>query len=87
MHPTVVAGKTRFARRLWICNCACLVCAALLGVLGATIVQFYKVDPKAAYLLLPYLGWSTFAAALTINIYINNPEANLICCSDACMLP
>lgn len=47
---------------------------ALLGVLSATIVQFYKVDPTAAYLLLPYLAWSTYAAALTINIYKHNPQ-------------
>jgi tryptophan-rich sensory protein len=44
----------------------------LLGVLGATIVEFRKVDPTAAYLLLPYLGWSTFATALTYNIWTNN---------------
>lgn len=44
----------------------------LLGVLGATIVEFKKVDPTAAYLLLPYLGWSTFATALTYNIWTKN---------------
>ncbi|KAK9813948.1 hypothetical protein WJX73_006152 [Symbiochloris irregularis] len=47
---------------------------ALVGVLVATIVEFHKVDPTAAYLLLPYLGWTTFAAALTINIYRHNPQ-------------
>ena len=48
--------------------------AALLGVLSATIVEFNKVSPDAAKLLLPYLGWTTFAAALTLDIWKRNPE-------------
>ena len=52
---------------------------ALLGVLAATIVQFHKVDPTAAHLMLPYLAWTTFAAALTINVYKNNPEVEYAC--------
>jgi len=28
----------------------------------------------AAQLLLPYLAWTSFATALTINIWQNNPE-------------
>lgn len=47
---------------------------ALLGVLGATIWEFSKVDALAAQLMLPYLGWVSFATALTWNIYLNNPE-------------
>jgi benzodiazapine receptor len=46
----------------------------LLGVLTATVVEFNKVSPQAAYLLLPYLGWSTFAAVLTLDIWKRNPE-------------
>ena len=41
--------------------------AALLGVLTATIVEFHKVKPEAAYLLLPYLAWTSYAAALTVS--------------------
>ncbi|PSC76292.1 translocator -like [Micractinium conductrix] len=48
---------------------------ALVGVLGATIYEFSKVDTLAAQLLIPYLGWVSFATALTINIWQNNPEA------------
>ena len=48
--------------------------AALLGVLTATIFEFHKVSPDAAYLLLPYLGWSTFAAVLTLDIWRRNPK-------------
>ena len=51
-----------------------LPCAALLGVLAATIVTFHEVSPTAAYLLVPYFGWSAFAAALTANIYVHNPR-------------
>ena len=45
---------------------------ALLGVLAATIFEFNKVDPLAAKLMLPLMGWTSFAAALTWNIYLNN---------------
>ena len=48
--------------------------AALLGVLTATIFEFHKVSPDAANLLLPYLGWSTFAAVLTLDIWRRNPQ-------------
>lgn len=57
-------------RRLPCCN------AALLGVLTATIFEFHKVSPDAAYLLLPYLGWSTFAAVLTLDIWRRNPQVH-----------
>lgn len=48
----------------------------LLGVLGATILEFHKVDPTAAALLLPYLAWTSFASALTWNIFLNNPDVS-----------
>lgn len=47
---------------------------ALLGMVGATIYEFNKVDPLAAKLMLPYLAWTSFATALTWNIHLNNPE-------------
>ncbi|KAK9811304.1 hypothetical protein WJX72_001454 [[Myrmecia] bisecta] len=53
---------------------ALLDITALLGVLSATIVKFHEVSPEAAYLLLPYLGWTSFAAALTYDIYKKNPK-------------
>jgi len=49
-------------------------------VLTATVVEFHKVSPDAAYLLLPYLGWSTFAAVLTLDIWKRNPEVPLHIC-------
>ena len=47
--------------------------AALLGVLTATMVSFHKVSPTAAYALVPYFLWSSYAAALTASIYQRNP--------------
>lgn len=41
----------------------------LLGVLGATISEFSKMDRTAAALMLPYLAWTSYATALTYNIW------------------
>ena len=43
--------------------------AGLLGLLSATIVEFKKVDPTAAYLMLPYLGWTTFATVRALRYW------------------
>lgn len=48
---------------------------ALLGVLVATTVAFYRIDRVAGYMMLPYLAWVAFAAALTANIYRKNRDA------------
>ena len=45
----------------------------LWGAIVATIVAFARIRPVAGGLLLPYLGWSTFAAALNIAIARRNP--------------
>ncbi len=37
-----------------------------------TINRFHKVSPAAAYLMLPYLLWTTFAAYLNLAVYILN---------------
>lgn len=48
--------------------------AALEGFIIATIVLFYDVIGDLVLpLLLPYLAWVTYAAALTIWIWYNNP--------------
>mmetsp|Transcript_15390 Transcript_15390/g.46462 ORF Transcript_15390/g.46462 Transcript_15390/m.46462 type:complete len:179 (+) Transcript_15390:96-632(+) len=44
----------------------------LIGVLTATIVEFAKVDRSAAMLLVPYLGFTSFATALTYTIWKDN---------------
>jgi len=38
----------------------------------ATIWAFYPVEPDAAFLLLPYLCWVTFAGALNFTIWRMN---------------
>jgi translocator protein len=43
-----------------------------LAVLG-TIWYFGRVRPLAAWLLVPYLGWVTFATALTWAVWQRNP--------------
>lgn len=37
-----------------------------------TIIEFYKIDKKAAYLLYPYIIWVTFAGLLNYTIWVLN---------------
>jgi len=37
-----------------------------------TIVQFHKIDQKAALLLVPYLLWVSFATVLNMSVWILN---------------
>jgi tryptophan-rich sensory protein len=39
----------------------------------ATVISFWRLKPLAAVLLLPYLGWVTFASALTYSTWRLNP--------------
>ncbi len=47
--------------------------AILWAAIVATIVAFGRIRPVAGALLLPYLAWSTFAAALNAAIVRRNP--------------
>jgi tryptophan-rich sensory protein len=38
-----------------------------------TIFKFYKISKNAAYLLLPYIAWVTFAMCLNYFVWILNP--------------
>jgi benzodiazapine receptor len=40
----------------------------------ATIAAFHRVNTVAAWLLLPYLAWVTFAAALNLTIWRLNRQ-------------
>ena len=46
-----------------------LAIAALWLSIAATIFAFARLDRIAAWLLVPYLAWVTFAAALNIGVY------------------
>lgn len=47
---------------------------AMWGTLAATIALFAPISPLAAGLLVPYLGWVTFAGALNLDIWRRNPR-------------
>jgi tryptophan-rich sensory protein len=42
-------------------------------LIAATIAAFWRVRPLAGALLVPYLAWVTFAAALTFSLWRLNP--------------
>lgn len=55
--------------------------SALYGLIGIvmlwvgiaiTIYKFHKISKKAAYLLIPYIGWVTIALFLNYSIYVLN---------------
>lgn len=46
---------------------------ALTVALVATIAVFYRVRRRAALLLVPYLAWVVFAAALNLAFWLRNP--------------
>lgn len=45
---------------------------ALAGSVAWTIYEFYKVDPLAAQLNIPYFLWVSFASVLNTFIWWNN---------------
>jgi translocator protein len=86
-HPAAKAGLALFGVQLglnalwsWVffafhtLGLAVLfVLALLLAILG-TIERFYRVYPLAAYLMVPYLAWTTFASYLTAAYWYLNPQ-------------
>ena len=46
----------------------------LVGTLLATIFRFYDVDEMAAWLLVPYLVWVSFATLLNFAIWRLNGD-------------
>ena len=47
---------------------------ALLALIAATMVAFARVRRLAAWLLLPYLAWVSFATALSYSVWQRNPH-------------
>jgi tryptophan-rich sensory protein len=48
---------------------------ALWVLISATILSFWKLNKVAALLLIPYLAWVSFAAALNVTLWRLNPIA------------
>jgi tryptophan-rich sensory protein len=46
----------------------------LVGLVGLTIILFGRVRRIAAFLMLPYLLWISFAAGLTYELWKRNPQ-------------
>jgi tryptophan-rich sensory protein len=46
----------------------------LIALVLATLVMFRRARPLAGALLLPYLAWITFAAALNLAVWRLNPQ-------------
>ena len=46
---------------------------ALLGLIVATAFAFGRIRRAAGWLLVPYIAWVAFAAALTFSIWRRNP--------------
>lgn len=62
---------------IWFFTYGCFLFAffwllCLWGLILATIISFYQVSKTAAYLLLPYLVWVTFAGYLNFAFYLIN---------------
>lgn len=49
-----------------------LVILVLLVLVGLMIYRFYKVEPKAAYLNIPYFLWVLYATYLNIGVLVLN---------------
>ena len=45
---------------------------ALLALIILTTILFYKISKPAAYLMIPYIIWVTFAAYLNLGIALLN---------------
>jgi tryptophan-rich sensory protein len=43
-------------------------------LIAATVISFWRIRMLAGALLLPYLIWVSFAAALTWSVWQRNPE-------------
>lgn len=52
---------------------ALVAIGALWLSVAACVLVFFRLDPIAGWLFLPYLVWVSYAAALNLSIYLRNP--------------
>lgn len=45
---------------------------AMLVLIVLTTLEFYKIAPKAAYFMIPYIIWVAFAGVLNFSVYLLN---------------
>lgn len=57
---------------------ALILIAAMIALTAILIVLLWRIRRVAALLLLPYLAWLAFAAALTLSIDRLNPDASQV---------
>lgn len=46
----------------------------MLALILATMAAFWRIRPAAAWLMLPYLAWVSFASVLTWTVWQANPQ-------------
>lgn len=51
---------------------SCVVILLLVVFILLTMIEFYKQTPIAAWILLPYLLWTTYASNLNLYICFTN---------------
>ena len=61
-----------FNFRLYLFSFIWLV--AMWGLILIAILKFRKISPVAAYLMIPYILWVSFAGYLNVGIYMLNPR-------------
>lgn len=44
----------------------------MLVLIVLTTLEFYKIEPKAAYFMIPYIIWVAFAGVLNFSVYLLN---------------
>jgi len=79
-HALIIFGVQLFFNALWV-----PVFFGLRSIIGGffvifllwlsiffTFYKFYKLSPKASYLLIPYLLWVSFSVGLSLSVWILN---------------
>lgn len=59
---------------------AAIAIAVMLALTIATAFAFARIRPVAAWLLVPYMAWISFAGLLTWEIHRLNPNAETLAC-------